>query len=88
MIAWISKLWATIETSYYIYVGKEILGYGDKWFFYFGKEVTYITDFSVLHTLFEGGNLPTHMIQIWILQLLKYEFTIVHRPAQILAKAD
>ena len=47
-----------------------------------------MTDLSGLKKFFEGDNLPTHMVQQWRLQLLQYDFSIVHRPARIVEDAD
>ena len=37
---------------------------------------------------FEEDDLPTHMVQRLRLQLLRYDFTIVHRAARMMADAN
>ena len=79
------------EWHYHGYVGEAAAGI---WAieklrpFLFGQEFTWITDCSGLKSFFEGDDLPTHMVQRWRLQLLRYNFTIVHRPQRMLAECD
>ena len=53
-----------------------------------GREFTCLTDLSRLKKFFEGDDLPTHMVQQWHLQLLQYDFSIVHQPTRILEDVD
>ena len=45
-------------------------------------------DFSGLRKFFEGGDLPMNMVQRWRLQLLRYDFTIVHRAVRMMADTN
>jgi hypothetical protein len=53
-----------------------------------GCEFTWITDCSGLLKFFEADYEATHTIQRWKLELLRFNFTIVHRPARMLTECD
>ena len=53
-----------------------------------GRESTCITDCSRLIQLFETDFEATHTIQRWKLELLRFDFTIVHRPAKMFTECD
>jgi hypothetical protein len=53
-----------------------------------GCEFTWITDCSGLLKFFEADYEATHTIQRWKLELLRFDFTIVHRPARMLTECD
>ena len=91
VLACASRRCNTKEKSYHGYVGEAAAGIWaiEKFrHFLFGKEFTWMTDCSGLQKFFEGDDLPTHMVQRWRLQLLRYAFTIVHRAARMMADAD
>ena len=54
----------------------------------FGKEFTWMTDCNGLRQFFEGEDVPTHMHQRMRQQLLRFRFTIVHRPARFMVECD
>jgi hypothetical protein len=56
--------------------------------FLMGRECTWITDCSGLTKFFESEYEATHTIQRWKLELLRFDFTIVHRPAKMLTECD
>ena len=56
--------------------------------FLIGREFTWITDCSGLMHFFKGDYEATHTIQRWKLELLRFDFTIVHRPAKMLTECD
>jgi hypothetical protein len=90
-IAFISRRTSTPERSYHSYVGEACAGIWaiEKFRPYlFGKEFTWLTDCSGLRKFFEGDDIPTHMIQRWRMQLLRYDFTIVHRPGRMMFECD
>eukprot|EP00978_Attheya_sp_CCMP212_P030582 scaffold112851_cov35-Attheya_sp.AAC.1 len=90
-IAFISRLCTRVEQTYHSYVGEAATGiWGIEKFRHllFGREFTWITDCSGLRQFFDGIDLPTHIIQRWRLQLLRYHFTIVHRPDHMMAEVD
>jgi hypothetical protein len=90
-IAFISRLCTRVEQAYHSYVGEAATGiWGIEKFRHllFGREFTWITDCSGLRQFFDGIDLPTHIIQRWRLQLLRYNFTIVHRPDRMMAEVD
>ena len=91
VLACISRRCNTKEKSYHGYVGEAAAGIWaiEKFrHFLFGREFTWMTDCSGLQKFFEGDDLPTHMVQRWRLQLLRYDFTIVHKAARMMADAD
>jgi hypothetical protein len=53
-----------------------------------GREFTWITDCSGLLNFFETDYEATHTMQRWKLELLRFDFTIVHRPAKMLTECD
>jgi hypothetical protein len=53
-----------------------------------GREFTWITDCSGLTKFFDTEYEATHTIQRWKLELLRFDFTIVHRPAKMLTECD
>jgi hypothetical protein len=79
------------ERGYHSYVGEAGVG---VWaieknrYFLFGWRFTWITDCSGLKKFFEGKDLPSHMMQRWRMQLLRYDFTIVHRSARFMKETD
>lgn len=90
-IAFISRRTSPPERSYHSYVGEACAGIWaiEKFRPYlFGKEFTWLTDCSGLKKFFEGDDIPTHMIQRWRMQLLRYDFTIVHRPGRMMFECD
>ena len=56
--------------------------------FLVGKEFTWITDCSGLVKIFETDYEATHTIQRWKLELVRFDFTIVHRPGRMLTDCD
>jgi hypothetical protein len=56
--------------------------------FLIGQEFTWMTDCSGLVKFFETDYEATHTTQRWKLELLQFDFTIVHRPGQMLADCD
>ena len=54
----------------------------------FGKEFTWMTDCNGLRQFFEGEDVPTHVHQRMRQRLLRFMFTIVHRPARFLTECD
>jgi RNase H-like domain found in reverse transcriptase/Integrase zinc binding domain/Reverse transcriptase (RNA-dependent DNA polymerase) len=90
-LAFISRRTADTERSYHSYVGEACTGIWaiEKFRPYlFGREFTWLTDCSGLRKFFEGDDVPTHMIQRWRMQLLRYDFTIVHRPGRMMFECD
>jgi hypothetical protein len=90
-IAFISRRTSPPEKSYHSYVGEACAGIWaiEKFRPYlFGREFTWLTDCSGLKKFFEGDDIPTHMIQRWRMQLLRYDFTIVHRPGRMMFECD
>jgi hypothetical protein len=53
-----------------------------------GREFTWITDCSGFKKLFETDYEATHTQQRWKLELLRFDFTIVHRPGRMLTECD
>lgn len=54
----------------------------------FGREFTWMTDCNGLRQFFEGTDVPTHSHQRMRQRLLRFMFTIVHRPARFLIECD
>ena len=54
----------------------------------FGREFTWMTDCNGLRQFFDGEDIPTHMHQRMRQRLLRYMFTIVHRPARFMTECD
>jgi RNase H-like domain found in reverse transcriptase len=54
----------------------------------FGKEFTWMTDCNGLRQFFDGDDVPTHMHQRMRQRLLRFMFTIVHRPARFMVECD
>ncbi|KAI2508403.1 hypothetical protein MHU86_6077 [Fragilaria crotonensis] len=54
----------------------------------FGKEFTWMTDCNGLRQFFDGEDVPTHMHQRMRQRLLRFHFTIVHRPARFMVECD
>jgi hypothetical protein len=52
------------------------------------SEFTWITDCSCLEQFFDMDIMPTHMLQRWRTDLLRFNFTIVHRPERMLCECD
>ena len=90
-VAFISRKCAPRERSYHSYIGEAATGI---WAIeklrpsLYGQKFTWITDCSGLRHFFEGDDLPSHIVQRWCLQLLRYHFTIVHRPSRMMAEVD
>ena len=57
-----------------------------KWLM--GREFTWITDCSGAKKFFETDYEATHTMQRWKLELLRFDFTIVHRPGKMLTECD
>jgi hypothetical protein len=53
-----------------------------------GREFTWITDCSGVKNFFETDYEATHTQQRWKLELLRFDFTIVHRPGRMLTECD
>jgi ribosomal protein L21E len=90
-VMFISRRTSDPEKSYHSYVGEACAGIWaiEKFRPYlFGKEFTWLTDCSGLRKFFEGDDIPTHMIQRWRMQLLRYDFTIEHRPGRMMFECD
>ena len=90
-IAFISRRTSGPEQSYHSYIGEACAGIWaiEKFRPYlFGREFTWLTDCSGLRKFFEGDEVPTHMVQRWRMQLLRYDFTIVHRPGRMMFECD
>ena len=90
-VAFISRRTSEPEKSYHSYVGEAGTGIWaiEKFRPYlFGREFTWLTDCSGLRKFFEGDDIPTHMMQRWRMQLLRYDFTIVHRPGRMMFECD
>ena len=90
-VAFISRRTSDPEKSYHSYVGEACAGIWaiEKFRPYlFGREFTWLTDCSGLKKFFEGEDIPTHMLQRWRMQLLRYDFTIVHRPGRMMFECD
>lgn len=90
-IAFISRRTSEPEKSYHSYVGEACAGIWaiEKFRPYlFGREFTWLTDCAGLRKFFEGDDIPTHMIQRWRMQLLRYDFTIHHRPGRMMFECD
>ena len=54
----------------------------------FGKEFTWMTDCNGLRQFFDGEDVPTHIHQRMRQRLLRFMFTIVHRPARFMIECD
>ena len=54
----------------------------------FGREFTWMTDCNGLRQFFEGTDVPTHAHQRMRQRLLRFMFTIVHRPAKFMVECD
>ncbi len=79
------------ERSYHSYTGEACAGH---WAmnklrrFLVGKEFTWMTDCSGLKKFFEVDDMPSHVHQRWRVSMLRYMFTIVHRPERLLVDCD
>ena len=80
-----------IPSSRHSFVGEASTG---RWAFLkfhrylLGREFTWITDCSGLKQFFETEYEATHTLQRWKLELLRFDFTIVHRPGKMLTECD
>jgi hypothetical protein len=54
----------------------------------FGRELTWMTDCNGLWQFFDGSDVPTHSHQRMRQRLLRFVFTIVHRPAKFMIECD
>jgi hypothetical protein len=53
-----------------------------------GREFIWITDCSGVTKFFKTDYEATHTIQRWKLELLRFDFAVVHRPGQMLTDCD
>ena len=90
-IAFISRRCTGRERDYHSHVGETVAG---KWamdrfkHWLLGREFTWITDCSGILKFFEMGHEATHTMQRWKMEMLRFNFTIVHRPGKMLAECD
>jgi hypothetical protein len=54
----------------------------------FGRPFTWLYDCSGLKRFFDGDDPPTHVIQRWRAEILQFNFTFEHRPADMLTECD
>ena len=90
-ISMISRRCIKAEHSYHSFTGECAAGVWaiEKFKRYlYGKEFTWLTDCAGVRAIFESDHLANHKIQRWKYRLMRYEFTIVHRPARMMADAD
>jgi hypothetical protein len=90
-IEFISRSTSGTEKSFHSYVGEASVGRWafPKWRrFLLGRPFTWLSDCSGLKRFFEGDDPPTHAIQRWRQELLLYQFTFEHRPADMLTECD
>lgn len=79
------------EIDYHSYWGETATG---RWAmnklrkYLLGREFTWITDCSGVQKFFETEMDPTHTMQRWKMEMLRFQFTIIHRPARMLAECD
>jgi hypothetical protein len=52
------------------------------------SQFTWITNCACLEKFFEMDLMPTHTLQHWRIDLLRFNFTIVHRPEQMICKCN
>ena len=90
-IAFISRTCKGKEKHYHSYMGEAATG---RWAmkkyrpWLIGREFSWITDCGGLVQFFEGDVEITHTTQRWRLELLAYNFTIIHRPGRMLIECD
>lgn len=53
-----------------------------------GREFTWITDCSGIQRFFDTEMDPTHTMQRWKMEMLRFQFTVVHRPSKMMAECD
>ena len=53
-----------------------------------GREFTWLSDSSGLTQYIEGDDHPTHVLQCWRAELLQFNFTFEHRPAEMMTEVD
>jgi hypothetical protein len=91
-ILFISKrVTTTSERALHLFMGEAGTGVWamEKYRFYlFGKEFTWICNYSSLSQFFKSAELPTHQAQRWKLFMLRFDFTIVCRPDQMMRDVD
>lgn len=89
-VAFLPRLCLLRESRYHSYCGKAAGVWAIKklWLYLYGREFTWITDFSGLQQFFKGDDLPSHVVQRWRVKLLWYNFTIVQRPSRMMAEVD
>ena len=90
-VAFISRACKGNERDYHSYRGEAATGlFAMRKFrpYLIGREFTWITDCSGLVKFFEGDDDFTHTTQRWRLELLAFNFTIVHRPGRMLFECD
>jgi hypothetical protein len=90
-LAFISRRCTGGERDYRSHVGKTVAG---KWamdkfkHWLLGREFTWITDCSGILKCFKMGHEAIHTIQRWKMEMLRFNFTIVHRPGKMLTECD
>jgi hypothetical protein len=91
-IAFISKRVTThSKKALHLFMGEAGTGVWamDKFRLYlFGQEFTWICDCSGLIIVFDTNELPTHQAQRWELFMLRFDFTMVHRPDWMMRDVD
>ena len=90
-IAFISARNGKTEHDYHSYIGEAKTGLWAmskfrRWLV--GARFTWMTDCSGLRQFFEAEELPSHASQRWRMQMLLYDFTIVHRPEKMMKEVD
>jgi hypothetical protein len=90
-VAFISRRCKGAEEDYHSFVGEAATG---RWamfkfrrFLWF-RQLTWITNCSGLESFFEVDLLPTHHVQRWKMDLLRFDFTICPRPGRMLVECD
>lgn len=90
-IKFISRRTTKDEHSWHSYVGEAGAStYGsEKFRFYLAiKEFSMIGDMFSMRYFFEREDMPSHFLQRWKQTLLRYWFTIVHRPSRMVKEVD
>jgi hypothetical protein len=90
-IEFLSRATSESEKSFHSYVGEASVARWSfpKWKRYLlGRVFTWLSDCNGLKRFFEGEDHPTHTIQRWRAELLQYNFTLEHRPCEMLTDCD
>ena len=90
-LAYISRRTTTAEQSYHSYIGEASTGvWAIRKFqrYLLGPEFTWMTDCSGLTKFLDSPDLPTHATQRWRQFLLRFAFTVVHRPDRMMKEVD